>query len=70
MHTAPGACLQYAPGAVCLFVKYGPGTLFNLEYSSRLLMVLDRKSRPKSQESRGGGGLIVQTHMLLISETL
>ena len=21
MHTAPGACLQYAPGAVYLFVK-------------------------------------------------
>ena len=59
VNTAPGACLLYAPGAVyftdmvlehiehIIFFKIinGPGP-----YGPGLIMVLDRKSRPRSQK--------------------
>ena len=45
MHTAPEACLLYAPEAVCI-------SNMVLEHSSRSLMVLDHKLRPKSQKKR------------------
>ena len=61
MHTAPGTCLLYAPGARCVFQIWS-WSIFDLEYSSRLLMVqdhmvqeqmiLDHMSRPKSQKKK------------------
>ena len=60
MHTAPGACSKYAPGAVCIQIMLLEH--FNLEYSSRLFvvldhmvqeqLVLDHKARPKSPKSQ------------------
>ena len=61
MHTAPGACLLYAPGAACFSNMVLEHIL--LKYSSRLLMVqdhkvlmvnmvLDHKSRPKGQKKK------------------
>ena len=54
MHAAPGACLLFAPGAVCfsnMVLEHN-----DLEYSSRILMVqenmvLEHKSRLKSQKA-------------------
>ena len=43
MHIAPGACLLYGSGAVC-FSNMVLEHKFNLEYSSRLLMVQDHKT--------------------------
>ena len=50
MHTAPGACLLYTPGAVCFSYMVLEHVL---EYSSGLVMVQDHKVLRVNTVSRG-----------------
>ena len=52
MHTAPGACSKYALGAVCIQIMLS-WSIFDLDYSSRLLMVEEQLFLDHMTISRG-----------------